>query len=292
MNLWVLGLLFCVFTSGCVSLQIIPDKSALPSIRTISVVPIEGPPLILHPVTQDDRIAFNSLRSIKVPSTVLAERVSEPGGSLLQMAAQLYSYPDITTFAAAGGLAIVGCTILLTEAGRAGKEVPGETAILERGHPGEIWASGEFAKTAVITLQHEGFRDVRLIAGYVKLPITDRSNTWHMEHWLAPIRRFYNSQKSTVEYADVGSDHADAILEVGVMNYEYFSERLVLQVFVRLIDPRTKQVLGRVRNSFSSETGSLAPLLYDDAEGLARLIVETGNRLLVKCLVEIGLSSK
>jgi hypothetical protein len=180
---------------------------------------------------------------------------------------------------------------MLAEASSAGKEVPGETAIIERGQPSEIWTpSVEFAKTAVVTLQHAGSREVRMIDGYVKLPITDRAITWHMENWLGPIRRLYSSDMSTVDYAAMGSVHADAILEVGVLNYEYASGRLILQVFVRLIDTRTRRVLGRARNISFSKGGPLAPLLQKDADGMKRLILETGDRLLAKCLTEIGLT--
>jgi hypothetical protein len=48
-----------------------------------------------------------------------------------------------------------------------------------------------------------------MIDGYVRLPITDRTTTWHMENWLGPLRRWYNSDVSTVDYAALGSDHAD-----------------------------------------------------------------------------------
>jgi hypothetical protein len=182
---------------------------------------------------------------------------------------------------------------MLVEAASAGKEVPGETAVIQMDRPSETWMpTVEYAKTAAVALQQAGSRDVRVIDGYVRLPITDRSITWHMQNWLGPIRRLYSSDMSTVDYAAIRSDHADAILEVGVLNYEYYNQRFMLQVFVRLIDPRTKQVLGRARNSFSSKVGPLTPLLQNDAEGMKRLILETGNRLLAKCLAEIELTSK
>lgn len=295
MNRWSLALLLCVFTSGCVSSQIIPKESVLRSMRTISIVPIESPPLILHPSTEDDRTAIAAMmRSATAPSAASAPSVSGSGASLSQSAAPLTLAPAAGIRAGASALVIIGGMAMLLEAASAGKEVPGEIAVIEMDRPSETWVpSVEFAKKALAALQQTGSRDIRVIDGYVRLPITDRTTTWHMENWLGPVRYWYNSDVSIVDYAALGSDHADAILEIGVINYEYASfESLLLQVFVRLIDPGTKQVLGRVRNYDHPEAGPLAPLLQNDAEGMKRLIVETGNRLLATCLVELGSTSE
>jgi len=294
MKRWHLVLFLCVFMSGCVSSQIIPKGSVVPSLRTISVVPIECMPLLLHPDTKDNKKAIDALmQSDTRPASASAPSVSGPGISLSRSAAPLINAPVATIRTGASVLAVIGGTGMLLEAASAGKEVPGETAVIEMGQPSEIWMpSVEYAKTAMVKIQQAGSREVRIIGGYIKLPIMDRSITWHMEHWLGPIRRLYNSDVSTVDYAVIGSDHADAILEVGIFSYEYGSERLILQVFVRLVDPRTKQVLGRARNYAASKTGPLAPLLQNDAEGMKRIILQTGNHLLTKCLAEIGLTSE
>jgi|ERR1700690_3142872 len=295
MKHWILALLlFCFFASGCVSSRIIPKESVLPSLRTISVVPIEGMPLLLHPDTEDDAKAIDALmQSAMRPASARAPSVNGPGASLSKSAAPLTNAPVATIRTGASLLAVVGGTAMLLEAASAGKEVPGETAVIEMGQPSETWMpSMEYAKTAMVALQQAGSREVRMIDGYVKLPILDRSITWHMEHWLGPIRRLYNSDVSTIDYTAISSDHADAILEVGVMNYEYFSERLVLQVFVRLVDPHSGQLLGRARDYSFSKTGPLSALLQNDAKGMKQLILDTGNRLLAKCLAEIGLISQ
>jgi hypothetical protein len=159
------------------------------------------------------------------------------------------------------------------------------------GYPGESWVpSVEYARTAVVVLQQRGFRGARMIDAYVRLPIADRSVTWHLENWMAPIRRWYNAGVSNVDYASIGSAQADVILEVGVSNYEYAFERLILQVWVKLVDPDTGQVLGRARNFEQSAAQPLAPLLQSDAEGMKRLVVEVGNRLLARCLDDVGLT--
>lgn len=295
MKPWILALLLGAFTSGCLASQIIPQESVVRSMRTISVVPIEAMPLILHPATEDDRTAIlDMMRSTTPPSATSAPSASGAGASLSQSAAPLILAPSAGIRTGASALAVVGGMAMLLEAASAGREMPGETPEFEMDHPSETWMpSVEFAKIAVAALQKTGSRQVRMIDGYVRLPIADRSTTWHMENWLGPIRRWYNSDVSTVNYTALASDHPDAILEVGLINYEYASfESLLLQVVVKLIDPRTKQVLGRVRNYEHPNAGPLAPLLQDDAEGMKRLILETGDPLLIKCLAEIGLTSK
>lgn len=294
MKLSILAILLCVFMSGCVSSQIMPTQSALSSIRTIAVVPIEVMPLILHPDNEDDRKAIDAVaRSSNSPDLARARSVNGPAAPLSESAAPLINAPIKSIRTGASILAIVGGTAKLVEAASAGQELPGETAVIEMGQPSEIWTpSVEYAKTVGKTLREKGSREIHTIHGYIKLPIADRSITWHMEHWLGPTRRLYNGETSTVDYTTIGPNRDDAILEVGVLNYEYYSERLLLQVFVRLIDARTKQVLGRARNFSTSKTGPLAPLIENDAGGMKRLILETGNRLLGKCLSEIGLASE
>ena len=296
MKQWFFVVLLYVFTSGCISSQIIPKGNVLSPIRTISIVPIECPPLILYPVTPDDRAAVDAMMRVATPptsasppsSTVLSASPSIPSASFVNA-------PSANIRTGASVLTIIGGIAILVEAASAGKEVPGETAVIEMDQPTATWmASVEYAKTAVVALQQAGPRDLRVIDGYVRLPITDRSMTWHMENWNGPINRWYNSDVSTVDYAAIGSNYADAILEVGVFSYQYYREALILHVFVKLIDPRTKQVLGRARSiSFPSQkAGPLAPLLQNDAEGMKCLILETGNRLVAKCLTKLGLISE
>jgi len=275
----ILAILLCVFSSGCVSSHIIPKESILPSKRILSVVPIEGPPLILHPDTLADRTAIGD--------AIVAMRVKGSGDSVSQPAAQFLNVPSTPL----GATALMAGMVSLFEAAFAEREVTGETPVIEMGQPSEIWMpSVEYSKTATVELGKAGHRKIQMIDGYVKLPISDRSVTWNMENWLVPIRRLYNSDLSTVDYAVIDSTHTDAVIEVGVMKYEYLLNRLVLQVFVRLVDPRTKKVLGRAKNSSNSKTEPLARLLQNDAEALKRIILETGNRLLAKCLAELGLT--
>jgi hypothetical protein len=284
-------LFLCLFTSGCLSAQIVPKDNALVHIHTITIVAIEDRPLVLTPETSEDKKAINDLMHAATrPGITGAASMRGAGASLVGSAAPLILAPNVNIRTGASALAIIGGVAMLAEAGSSGREVPGETAVIESGKEGQAWMpSAEFAKKAANTLQQAGYGDVRLFDGYIKLPISDRSITWHMENWLGPIRRWYDSEVSAVDYAAINLDNTDALLEVGILNYECAMGKLLLQVFVRLIDPRTRRVLGRARESFFPDTGSLAPLLQNDGERIKGLILDTGDGLIVKCLRDIRL---
>jgi hypothetical protein len=283
---WSLPLLFCVFASGCVSSQIIPKESILLSLRAISVVPIDGTPLVLNPDTPDDVKAIRALmQSTERQISTSVPSVNGPGTSFYRSDAPLAAVSPPRTLGA-------GAILELPVAALAGREVPGETAVIEMGKPNQTWVPNvEFAQTAMEALQQGGKREVRMIDGYIKPPIADRSITSHMENWLGPIRRLYNSDVSTIDYTAIGPNWADAVLEVGTLQYEYSMGRLFLTVFVRLVDLRTKQVLGRTKDYSYPKVGPLTPSLQNNGAGMKRIIIETGNHLVTRCLAEIGLTS-
>jgi hypothetical protein len=282
-----LAILLCIFTSGCVSSQIIPRESALLSLRVISVVQIEGTPLVLYPDTPDDVRAIKALmQSIEFQISARERSVKISATSLSRSDAPLGAVSPPRTLGA-------GAIFELPVTALAGREVWDEAAVIEMGQPDQTWMPRvQFAKTAMEILQQGGKREAKMIDGYVKVPIMDRSITSHMENWLGPIRRLYNSDMSTIDYNTIlGPDPPDAVLEVGTLQYEYSIGRLLLTVFVRLVDPHTKQVLGRAKEHSYPKAGPLIPLFENNASGMKNLIVDTGNRLVAQCLAQIGLTS-
>ncbi len=145
------------------------------------------------------------------------------------------------------------------------------------------------ARIAAQALQKEGARGAFVVNGYAQLPVGDRSVNVFLENWMAAERRWYNADVSMLDYTQLRVSRADAILEVGVSNYEYSADRLLLQVTVKLIDPTTKQVLGRARNFDWPKGEPLAAMLQDHGQPLRRLIETTGEVLLTKCLKDLGL---
>jgi hypothetical protein len=145
------------------------------------------------------------------------------------------------------------------------------------------------AGIAAQLLQRAGRSETFVVEGYARLPIADRSVNKYLENWMAPVRRWYNAEVSMLDATQLGAPRVDAILEVGVSNYEYIGDRLILQVMAKLSDPTTKQVLGRARNADSPTAESLARMLQDDGQPLRRLIETTGEALVIQCLKDLGL---
>lgn len=292
MKNWILAALVGITLAGCVSSQIVPKKGVLRFVHSVSVVPIESPPLFLHPKSEEDRAAIAAMMKwAESPATAVAPEPGGPGASPAQEEAKkLAELPpeglsnEVKLF--------YGGMLMGIEAALSGKEIPGEAGTIIRGRAPVTWVpSVEFAKTAASLLKRKQTLDVSMIDGYVKLPIADRSTTWHLENWMKPIRRWYGSDEPGVDYALNEYGDADLVLEVGVLNYEHNLGRLVLQVWVRLIDPESKQVIGRARN-WEQLKVPLAPLLENGAEGMKRLLSDMGKRLVAKCLVDVGLTSQ
>jgi len=66
---------------------------------------------------------------------------------------------------------------------------------------------------------------------------------------------------SSVDYRQLGQDHVDAVLEVGIETYRIFDAQTSLQVLIKLIDPNTRQVIGRVSGKTYSVEDSPQTLL-------------------------------
>ena len=87
------------------------------------------------------------------------------------------------------------------------------------------------------------------------------------------LHELITDENSDFAYREAVSDEIDAILEVGISNYERFGGDLIVQIHLKLIDPTSGGVIGRVRNSEYSK----------------RRFNEIGNDLVAKSLKDIGL---
>jgi hypothetical protein len=155
----------------------------------------------------------------------------------------------------------------------------------------------QFAESAKSILTSTGYNESIVMDEFSQLPVTDRSRTWHMENWLAPIRRWYNQKESTLNYQDVVTKDTDAVFEIGLLNYEYYQYlndfRMIVQIMVKLIDPKTKKVIGRARGMENYiKVGSLIDALQNNAEKHKQITEEIGKKLVKQCLVDLELIAK
>jgi hypothetical protein len=145
----------------------------------------------------------------------------------------------------------------------------------------------DLAKTAAEALRRDAARNVYLVDGYVQLRSTDPSQSPAEARPEVPERllRWYNEEVASADYSSLGLDGLDALLEVGIDLYDYDAHgRLTkLGVMVRLVDPATKQVLGRAKDSRTTDFRAAKPELPKQRDKAV------GRELVTQCLKKLGL---
>jgi hypothetical protein len=153
-----------------------------------------------------------------------------------------------------------------------------------------------------VALAHEverklGGRGVQVSVdpGVRPLPgVAQREITALMENWMAPLRAYYNDTKPDPTYASLAAGPSDAVLEVGVMNYEVaLGSQLLVQVFMRLVDPATGRLIGRARAADPFHLLSVNPLeetLANDAAKFKVIFDSATRRLVADALRQLGLA--
>jgi hypothetical protein len=237
-------LVLVAFCAGCTPLKQTPEATVLASLRTIAVIPVEPPGLFV----------YRPLRG------------SGPGDERLK---QAVSSPFALPFVLVYGIYRVGEGVSKATA------LPDGTLTVEKELPsGSGMLTMDLAKAAAETLQrHEG-RTVYLVDGYLRLPEVDLSQS--PANVEADVRtriiRWYKEDAMRIDYSGLGLEGLDAILEVAILEFH------PLQVMARLVDPTTKQVLGRARDW---KNPSLFPVPYS-AKGQP-------SDLITQCLKDLGL---
>lgn len=243
--------------AGCVSSGIVPTGEEVANIKRVHIVAMEAPPLGVPPYFQ---------------------QISGFGGS-------------ITAARGIGIFNTIAILVQMPEESRRGGEV--SQSLTAAMNSRDAWIPTVFlAKEVRAQLEAIG------IAGTVDpeinvLPnVQDRSYTVFMENWLAPIRAWYGDPGLVSDYSRVPFEQKTTVIEVGILNYEITSERLLLQVLIKMIDPYSGRVIGRVRADNSFSQPDLAPLedvFANDADRFKKTFSTTGRELVKKCLVELGL---
>lgn len=132
--------------------------------------------------------------------------------------------------------------------------------------------------------------NVDVIDGYLALPgIEDRSRTFFMENWMAPIRAWYNEDQSSFDYVQLPNKNTDAVVEVGISNYEMLRGGIVIQVMSKLVDPTNKRVLGRSRNHVIEKIPPIKVLFGNEGQNYKEFFAQVTRDLIAANLKELGL---
>lgn len=261
-------LLFVSFLSGCVNPQIIPPVSTVREMEKLQVLALEPPPL-------------------EIPQQITLQT------------AQIAMLPK-PTIGAARAVGVVSGILILIEASSL-RDAPAAPETLAKSktiegvlRSNEIWIpTNVLADEATRQIAATG-RSVVCVPGVQLIPgVVNRDYTLLNENWMRPIRNWYNSDISSFNYASLGADKADAVLEVALVSYSVAIEkRLLVQVAVKLINPSTGKTVGRARYWDNTVMGSLDEALSDDGKGFKQLFAQTGSKLINKCLHDLGLIQK
>jgi len=106
-----------------------------------------------------------------------------------------------------------------------------------------------FAQEAGKQITTQGKHEVTVVQNVQKFhDLVNRERTFWGENWMKPIRKWYNEKKSQVDYKSLKNQQIDAVLEVGIWQYELWENKIKLGVMLKLVDPMSGRVLGRARN--------------------------------------------
>jgi hypothetical protein len=220
MKPYTLLLPILVEISGCLGPQIQPSAHRVSQIKTVLVLPIEAPPLEV------------------TPDLLLAQ---QPSLAMLSEAVPLSLVLHRKVYYGPGGVLIAGWV----------NEIPAANLTAGFTEGKALWMP-TMVLAQRITSHLSSDRAIKAVVSehYYKLPLANEARTAHLENWRYPIRQWYNQPTASIDYSRFDADPVDAVLEVGLGRYSIREEQVVLQVLMKLIDPHTKQVLGRM----SSET--------------------------------------
>lgn len=268
-----LFLLFLVLT-GCLAPPIKPSASNLNEIRTVLVVPVESPPLEVIPDLIETRFpVYRQYQYQAMPYAMLMKETiyNNPGGVLI---AGLVSHDDSVPIA----------------------NLPKTSASMEKLASLEPTASFSENWTPSFILAQEAVSQLNRDKGkailskhYYRLPIANGNRNANVGNWRNAIEQWYSQDKSAIDYRQAELENVDAVLEVGIENYRIFNAQTSLRVLIKLIDPNTQQVIGRISAKNLSVEDSPQTLLGHEAEKFKQLMSKMGGQLIAHGFSDLGL---
>lgn len=256
--------------SGCVASPITPPTAKMNEVREILVTSMESPPLEVIPDLIETRFpVYNQFQYQAMPSHLFLEEkiYQSPGGILI---AGLVSKDETVP---AADIQTISTSME-------------KSAVHE---PAENWTpTPVLAQQAVAQLNGERVK-ARLSKQHSRLPMASEDRNANLGNWHDAIEQWYGQNMSSVDYRPSDLEQVDALLEVGIGTYRIFNAQTSLQVLVKLIDPKTRQVIGRTRARTFSAEDSPQTLLSQDAEKFKALVTLMGTQLLTRAFGDLGL---
>jgi hypothetical protein len=245
-----------LFLTGCVASGVTADKSSVQEMDIFQVIALEPPPL-------------------GMPSNVAKTTVG--------------IHPEMA-YGNLGGAVLFGILLAVEAPESAAARGEASESVEQLLSQEDAWIPTIIlARLVQEELAAKGFRVAELDSGTAPIPsMEDRSYTFMMENWMAPIRQWYGSNPSEIEYARPEGP-IDGVIEVGISNYEYAGKSLLLQVMVRLINPETKHVVARSRKYKQFDVGRPEEAFANQGLAFKSEFETRGKELIRKALDDMGL---
>lgn len=267
-----------ILLNGCPAAPIKPSANKIDQIHTMLVVPVEPPPLEVIPDPIENRFpVYNQFQYQSMPPPIYLEKTiyKNPGGVLV---AGLVSKDDTMSIADDIHLAPAAMEKIAS--------LEPTASLSENWMPTFI-----LAQEAVSQLNGERIKAI-LSRHYYRLPIATGDRNANLDNWRSAVEQWYDQNISSVDYRQHDLEQVDAVLEVGIQTYSIFNAQTSLQVLLKLIDPNTRQVIGRISAKTLSVEDSPESLLNDEAERFKWLVADMGTQLVSEGLSGLGLPLK
>jgi hypothetical protein len=263
--------------SGCLATPIKPSISKMAEIRTILVVPVESPPLEVIPDLIETRFpVYRQYQYQAMPYNLFLEEkiYRNPGGVLI---AGLISHDD---------------SVPVAELHQVSSSMEKSASLEPAASLPENWTPTFILAQEAVSQLNGGRVKALLSKHYYRLPIATGDRNANLGNWHNAIGQWYNQSMSAVDYRQLGQEHVDAVLEVGINSYRIFDAQTSLQVLIKLIDPNTRQVIGRINAKTYSVEDSPQTLLNHEAVKFKQLMTEMGAQLVARGFSDLGLPLK
>lgn len=250
--------------SGCVAAPVTPPSAKISEVRSILVAAVESPPLEVVPDLIENRYpVYNQFHYQAMPSHLYLEE-------------KIYRHP--------GGILIAG----MVSKDEAVPAADMQQTLPDASLPDSWTPTLVLSQQAVAQLNGDRIK-ARLSKQHFRLPMASEDRNANLGNWHDAIEQWYGQDISSVDYRPSDLEQVDALLEVGIGTYRIFNAQTSLQVLVKLVDPKTRQVIGRTRAKTFSAEDSPQALLNQDAEKFKQLVTLMGTQLLTQAFGDLGL---
>ncbi len=246
-------LVITVLLVGCVTGGSTLDQSKAASLTHVHIGPIEGPPLSGMGLSR----ANLSGAELVAGGTTVGSNALLVVGSVMMIAA----LPEANANSAAASQRI--------------------ESLLDND---EIWEpTVELAQEATRLLENASSYSVSTDSKIKPLPgVERREATFFMENWMAPLRAWYNADRSPFSYSD--QINSGVVLEVGLSNYEMTADYFLIQVMMKVVDPETGMVIANARKYSNTRFRDLDSLIEEDAAAYKQLFRDITAKLVQECI--------